>query len=75
MCATVLNKHHICSIEMLVCKVSGDVTVLNNKAAMWGGNILSKGDLNQFHAEQKKIVNYALKADLLKVIFAGSTAF
>lgn len=39
-----------------------------------GGNILSKGDLNQFHAEPKKIVNYALKEDLLKVIFARSTA-
>lgn len=39
-----------------------------------GENILWKGDLNQFPAEQKKIVNYALKEDLRKVALAGSTA-
>lgn len=42
---------------------------------MRGGKYSLEGDLNQFHAEQKKIVNYALKEDLQKVIFARSTAF
>lgn len=37
--------------------------------ALGRGEVVWEGDLNQSRAEQKKIVNYALKEDLLEVLF------